>query len=389
MWHRLISALAIVIILLFVWQEVKQGRAGIVPAGVVKITSNTDAQVYVDNQSKGTIRASQPRVLSDLKPGRHIIGLSALGFKSKNIAVMVQNGQQLEQAFNLETEAAVTPSINTVGFKDLAQSLESAEDGAVLFLAAGEYQLSSNLEVQKSISLIGAGLSQTRITSSLAGVMMRFSGSELHLKGISFVHTGKQKSDVVSIEDAKIKIEDCRFSGGYSTDKPRKDGDGLWLHGHSSGSIVRSHFENNSMNGLEIQDSSNIRLEHNELTRNDIVGLSIWNTAKVEAFDNTMFLNKKKGVQVSDQAWVRLVRNKITFNTDSGISFFGSSSGTVENNTLIANQYGLEIMGQSTVSVSKNLITKHQEAIYTGKNAHPTIGQNTFLKNDKNLTYEK
>ncbi len=389
MWHRLISALAIVIILLFVWQEVKQGRAGIVPAGVVKISSNTDAQVYVDNQSKGTIRANQPRVLSDLKPGRHIIGLTALGFKSKNVVLTVQNGQQLEQTFNLVPEAIATPNTKTVGFRDLAQSIENAEDGAVLFLAAGEYQLSSNLKVEKSISLIGAGYSQTRITSSLSGIMLRFNGGELHLKGIGFVHTGKQKSDVLSIEDAKINIEDCRFSGGYSTDKPRKDGDGLWLHGHSSGSIVRSHFENNAMNGLEIQDGSNIRLERNDFMRNDIVGLSIWNTAKVEAFDNTMLLNKKKGIQVSDQASVTLARNKITFNTDSGISFFGTTSGTVENNTLIANRYGLEIMGESTVSVSKNVITKHQEAIYTGKKAHPKIGQNTFLKNDKNLTYEK
>jgi parallel beta-helix repeat protein len=389
MWHRLISALAIVVILLFVWQEVKQGRAGIVPAGVVKITSNTDAQIFVDNESKGTIRASQTRVLGDLKPGRHIIGLSALGFKSKNVAVTLQNGQQLEQAFNLLPEATATPTTKTVGFKDLAQSIENAEDGAVLFLAAGDYELSSNLKVQKAISLIGAGLSLTRITSSVAGVMMRFSDGELHLKGISFVHLGKQKSDVVSIEDAKINIEDCRFAGGYSTDKPRKDGDGLWLHGHSSGSIVRSHFENNSMNGLEIQDSTNVKLEYNEFMRNDIVGLSIWNTAKVQAFDNTMLLNKKKGIQVSDQASVTLARNKISFNTDSGISFFGSTSGTVENNTLIANQYGMEIMGESTVSVSKNLITKHQEAIYTGKKAHPKIGQNTYLKNDKNLTYEK
>ncbi len=389
MWRKLIPTLVIALVVYFVWQEATQGRMGLVSPGVVTITSNTDAQLYIDGTLSGTIRASQMRVLNDLKPGRHIIGLSALGFKSKNVGVMVENGQQLERTFNLETEPGVAPTTKTVAFNDLEQSIDNAKDGAVLFLAAGDYGLLSNVKVQKSISLIGAGLSLTRITSSLAGIMMRFNGSDLHLKGISFVHLGKQKSDVVSIEDAKINIEDCRFTGGYSTDKPRKDGDGLWLHGHSSGSIVRSHFENNSMNGLEVQDSSNVKLEHNEFTRNDIVGLSIWNTSKVQAFDNTMLLNKKKGIQVSDQASVRLSRNKISFNTDSGISFFGSSSGTVENNTLIANQYGMEIMGESTVSVSKNLIIKHQEAIYTGKRATPKIGQNTFLKNDKNLTYEK
>jgi hypothetical protein len=105
------------------------------------------------------------------------------------------------------------PKTKTVGFKDLERSLTNAEDGAVLFLAAGDYQLSSMVTVHKSISLIGAGQALTHVFSSAAVALMQFRGGELHLKGISFIHTGKQKADVLDVKDAQINIEDCRFTG--------------------------------------------------------------------------------------------------------------------------------------------------------------------------------
>jgi parallel beta-helix repeat protein len=389
MWHRLISALAIAIILLFVWQEVQQGRVGVIPAGVVKIISNTDAQVYIDGQPAGTIRASQPRILNKLKPGRHIVGLTALGFKSKNMAVTLSNGQKLEQVFTLEPEPGVTPTTKTVGFKDLEQSIDNAEEGAVLFLAAGDYQLSSTVKVQKSISLIGAGQALTRVFSSAGVALISFKAGELHLKGISFVHTGKQKSDVMDIEDAKINIEDCRFTGGYTPDSPRKDGDGLWLHGHSSGKIINSQFESNALNGLEVRDDTNVLLENNQFSRNESAGLSVWENAKASVLNSTFDFNKKKGVQASDQAVVTITRNKFLLNTGSGIAFYKSATGSVKNNTITSNKYGLEIMDDSSVSVSQNLFSRHDEAIYVGKRASATIGKNTFSKNAQNVVYEK
>jgi parallel beta-helix repeat protein len=389
MWRKLIPTLVIALAVYFVWQEASQGRIGVIAPGVVTITTNTDAQLYVDGQLSGTIRASQMRVLNDLKPGRHIIGLTALGYKSKNVGVMVENGQKLEQAFTLEPEVIAVPKTKTVGFKDLERSIERAEDGAVLFLAAGDYQLSSMVTVHKSISLIGAGQALTRVFSSASVALMRFQGNELHLKGIGFIHTGKQKADVLDIKDAKINIEDCRFSGGYTPDSPRKDGDGVWLHGDSSGKIIQSQFERNALNGLEVRDTSEVLLENNQFNRNESAGLSIWENAKVQVLNSSFEFNKKKGIQASDQAKLTIERNKILFNTGSGIAFYKSATGSLENNSVIANKFGIEIMDNSSVSVSKNLFSRQDEAIYVGKQARATIGKNTFSKNTQNVVYEK
>ncbi len=389
MWRKLIPTLVIALAVYFVWQEASQGRIGVIAPGVVTITTNTDAQLYIDGQLSGTIRASQMRVLNDLKPGRHIIGLTALGYKSKNVGVMVENGQKLEQAFTLEPEVIAVPKTKTVGFKDLERSISNAEDGAVLFLAAGDYQLSNMVSVHKSISLIGAGQALTRVFSSASVALMRFQGGELHLKGISFVHTGKQKADVLDIEDAKINIEDCRFTGGFTPDSPRKDGDGVWLHGHSSGKIIQSQFERNALNGLEVRDTSDVLLENNQFNRNDSAGLSVWENAKVRVLNSTFEFNKKKGIQASDQAKLTIERNKILFNTGSGIAFYKSATGSLENNSVIANKFGIEIMDDTSVSVSKNLFSRQDEAIYVGKQARATIGKNTFSKNTQNVVYEK
>jgi parallel beta-helix repeat protein len=389
MWRKLIPALVVAIAVYFVWQETTQGRIGLVSPGVVTVSTNTDAQLYIDGQLSGTIRASQMRVLSDLKPGRHILGLTALGYKSKNLGVMVENGQKLEQVFKLEPEVIALPKIKTVGFNDLAQSIANAEDGAVLFLAAGEYKLLSTIKVQKSISLIGAGQALTRISSSASVALMSFKTAELHLKGIGFVHTGKQKADVLDIKDAQIKIEDCRFSGGYTPDSPRKDGDGIWLHGRSSGSIINSWFERNAMNGLEVRDDSNVMLVNNKFNRNQSAGLSIWDDAKVEVSNSVIEFNKKRGIYASNQASATISRNTLTFNQSSGITFSGSATGVVENNTLIGNTFGMEIMEQSTVSVSKNKFNRHDQAIYVAKQATAKIGQNGFENNKQKIVYEK
>jgi parallel beta-helix repeat protein len=259
----------------------------------------------------------------------------------------------------------------------------------VLFLAAGDYQLSDRLEVSKSISLIGTGQATTNVFSSASQAVLRFRDGALHLKGISFIHTGKQTADVLDVKDARIKIEDCRFTGGYSSDTPRTDGDGIWIHGRSSGSIIKSRFERNALNGLEMTGDSSIKLEQNEFMRNESSGLAVFKNARLQVVGNRIEFNKKKGIQVSDQASVRLVQNKIMFNSGSGVAFFDTAKGTVNNNTLIANKFGVVINDQSTVDVLQNFFSNHTEALYISNKALATIGQNSFQKNTKNLVREK
>ncbi len=253
----------------------------------------------------------------------------------------------------------------TVALNDLERSLRAAKDGDTLFLAEGDYKLSHLINVQKSISLVGMGATKTRVISSLNQEVMRFVNVSLSLKGIGFVHLGKQKADVLNIVDSKIKIDGCSFSGAFSSDSPAKVGDGIWVHGRSSGKISNSQFMDNSLRGLEITDNSNLELDHVQMNHNRS-GLSLYKKGKV-----------------------RVVGSVFQFNSYSGITFANTSSGEVSSNTLESDNYGIEILDSSTVSVSNNKISSQKEAIYVGKKAHAKIGENTFESNGSDVVYEK
>lgn len=285
-----------------------------------------------------------------------------------------------------------TPSValnKTVALNDLERSLNAAKDGDTLFLTEGDYTLAHTVKLQKSISLIGAGMTKTRVLSSVKTAVLGFQKADLSFKGISFVHMGKQKSDVLDIEDSKVNIDDCSFSGAFSPDSPPKIGDGIWLHGRSSGKISNSKFEKNTLTGLEVQDTSNVQIEQNEFNHNGQMGLSIWKNAKAEVIKSTFQFNNSRGIQVSNHAFAHIDGNEISLNKIAGISFFESSKGSVVNNTIYSNNFGIEIVNQSTVSVSKNNLGSQKEAIYIAKKATATIGQNTFDKNDQDVVYEK
>jgi parallel beta-helix repeat protein len=263
---------------------------------------------------------------------------------------------------------STTPSValnKTVALNDLERSINKAKDGDTLYLAAGDYKLAHLVNVQKSISLIGTGMAKTRVISSLNQEVLRFVKVNVNLKGIAFVHLGKQKADVLNIVDSKIKIDDCSFSGAFSPDSPAKVGDGIWVHGRSSGKISNSQFMNNSLRGLEITDDSSLDLDHVEMAHNRS-GLSLYKNGKVH-----------------------VVNSVIQFNSFSGITFANASTGTVLNNTIENDNYGIEILDSSSVSVSNNKISSQKEAIYVAKKAHATIGENTFESNGSDVVYEK
>ena len=300
--------------------------------------------------------------------------------------LMAGSGVPLEMASKIK--AQVSLNTKTVALNDLARSINQAADGAVLYLAAGDYKLVSLVKVQKSISLIGAGQSKTRVISSGKTALISFLKADLHLKGISFVHLGKQESDVLDIEDSKVEIEDCGFSGGYTAKSPAKIGDGIWLHGRSSGKISTSKFENNTKDGLEVQDNSILELERDELNHNGS-GLTVFKNAKVRVMNSVFQFNKDKGIEVINKASAQIEGNEISLNKFSGISFFGTSTGSVLNNKIYSDQYGIEILDSSTVSVSKNSFGSQKEAIYVAKKAKATIGENTFENNGQDIRYEK
>jgi parallel beta-helix repeat protein len=251
---------------------------------------------------------------------------------------------------------------STILFDQLENAINSANDGAVLHLAAGDYVLSKSLDIQKSITLIGAGKTKTRILSSAPGYALFFDGIQLHLQGIDFEHIGQAESEVLMILNSTFSIQGCRIAGGYSPKSSISNGNGLYLYGYSDGKITESIFEHNAYDGIYVANNSSLTLEDNELSNNGIMGVAFWDTSQGNVSNNVMRLN----------GW-------------AGAVFTGYSSGKIYKNIISKHQDGIRLRFQSKVSVEENTFQENAIAIYLSENIQPTMSGNVFLNNDQNI----
>ncbi len=252
-----------------------------------------------------------------------------------------------------------------VAFDDLENAINTAKVGAVLHLAAGDYVLSKSLDIQKSITLIGAGKTKTRILSSADRYALFFDGIQLHLQGINFEHVGQENSDILLIENSTFSIEDCRFTGSA---KPTSNevGIGLYLYGHSDGVISKSLFDHNSTYGMYIANNSSVKLEHNKFNNNGSVGVAFWDTSQGEVLENTMQSNEL-----------------------AGIAFTGFSKGRIYKNIISKSRYGIRLRFDSQISVIENTFQENSNAIYLAEKAQSTLARNIFLNNDQEILDER
>src|ERR1700736_1735229 len=101
--------------------------------------------------------------------------------------------------------------------QDLEAVIRQAEPGAEVRLPAGVFMLSRPLVVTQSITLIGAGMDQTRIVCRARELVVRFdSGGPFHARNIPFAHEGEEPAHVVTVVSGPFEFRSCRFTGAVA-----------------------------------------------------------------------------------------------------------------------------------------------------------------------------
>jgi serine/threonine-protein kinase len=269
--------------------------------------------------------------------------------------------------------------------EDFVRAVETARDGAILELGAGEYRLVQGLEITRSITLIGAGRDKTRIVSDDEIFVLKFDASgTFTARDLSFEHDGSQKADVVVIENGSFEFERCQFSGGIRN--PEQDpttGDGLWVRHKARGRVSQSVLSDNGLHGLELQGSANLTLQGNTFERNKENGLAFFDNTSGVARGNTSRKNGLHGISVAEQASPRLENNIFELNTEVGLRYSGTASGAATGNTVGQNGLsGIVINDSARPSLEGNrLVGNGSYGLYISENAHPNLGQNDLSGN--------
>ena len=235
-------------------------------------------------------------------------------------------------------------------------------------LAAGTYELSEPLLLTKGLTLLGAGIGKTIVTSSSPLYLISIEGNDsFKLDGISFEYKGSEGSEVLQIEDASFEISNSSFSGGvFAKIEDSWYGDGLWVHGNAKGTVSNSIISNNALNAIALEDRAILTISDSQVTNNgidkngsaiyatndsEIVLLSniinnhhygsffIVGNAKVTANSNTITNSGEvyEAIIAQENTELTLTENIIKDNPLGAISLFNKARAVVSSNELTNN----------------------------------------------------
>jgi len=285
------------------------------------------------------------------------------------------------------SQATKTDTAPTTLGNNLEDAVRRAQPGAMLSLAAGVYHLDRPLQIDKALTLRGAGMEQTRVTCSGEGYVVRFSGNGLlAAHDLTFAHEGQQWVQVVDVVSGEVNMQGCRFTGGVRTPVKNRAGNGLWLHGNARGTVVGCDFTGNAGNGIAVTGQAQPTLEANTCRTNEGSGIRYGGNANGIARENICAGNLFHGIEVYEQARPTLEANTCQQNDRNGLDYWGMASGTAHENICIENLYsGIEVYEQARPTLEANTCCKNKwHGIRYSGNATGDASQNTCSDNQAN-----
>jgi parallel beta-helix repeat protein len=234
----------------------------------------------------------------------------------------------------------------------LEEAVAAAASRATITLGPGTYRLLRGLEIDTSLTLIGAGIDETEIVSGVPGHVIRFTGSgSFQAEGITFRHDGSEPADVVVIEEGTGRFSSCRFTGAlYEEGKGNRAG--IRFRGRSRGVVENSVASGNNNTGILVENQAQPELRGNICSDNGQVGIGYMDLARGLVSENECTGNVI-GIALAVESEPTLERNKSNDN-DYGIAYLDNAGGESYDNECMRNKIGITVGGSSTVRLGEN-----------------------------------
>ena len=199
------------------------------------------------------------------------------------------------------------------GTNRIGEAVNEVTTGGTINVLAGAYTLSGELDITKSLSLIGAGIGNTTITSNSTGYGINVTADNTTLSGFTFnapTAVGGSTYGIKVTPDTNVAsdrllnfdIDHVAINGGYRT--------GLDLNGVLGATIDHVSVSNVvNGNGIALTDSANVTLTNDTTTNNAWGGLALYqhNATYNQQVNNisvngTNTFNEANGIYAEDQS---------------------------------------------------------------------------------------
>ncbi|MBN1280246.1 MAG: right-handed parallel beta-helix repeat-containing protein [Candidatus Thermoplasmatota archaeon] len=211
-----------------------------------------------------------------------------------------------------------TPGWQVTRFAVVQQGINAVSPGQAVYVKSGTY--SENIKISKSLSLIGDGVSTTRLLSK------------------------SKKDHVVHITASNVVCSGFRIQGASQAYA------GVFLEYVNSCTLTDNYLTSNGR-GVVMKSCSEMHFSGNVLKANLAEGLSVMMSHHVFISDNILTLNHV-GLLIDCLSHNALVvRNIVGMNSKDGILVRSSHTNMVAGNTIEQNQRGLQLSVDSTGNV--------------------------------------
>ncbi len=332
-------------------------------------------------------------------------------------------------------EPTTTPTPVSIGTdEDLAAIISSAQDGDTFYLGEGTYHLSAGITIQKSLTIIGAGMDKSIITTSTPVSFIRKWISDegegqgerfamfnfdaegtLTLKGLTLSFSGTDPSYVLSMNNGDLELENCKLIsssqgseevkhypvlilnnnniahvnncilGGSDTVSLENEPNGIVLAINSQIDITDSQISNVYF-GIITNNSSSATLNGNTFSSIGNYAVLNQDSSSLSANHNTLNGSGENwGFVCTDGQSMILEENTIK-NMYVSIYYDNNCSGQVTKNSISDSKLrGVNSQGSATVTVEENTFSNETDtndnqdlvAIHFEENSSGNIVNNT------------
>ena len=323
-----------------------------------------------------------------------------------------------------EEGGARTITVDDDGEGDYAtiqEAVDAAEDGDTIRVNDGEYE--ENVEIDKTLSLIGNGPDVTTIDGGGEGEVVLIKADWCNVSGFKVTGSGSDWENAgIKVEARYVRISNNTIrdnsyginlwisdSNTISNNIIQYNGCGIYLDFSDSNTITNNTIQNNDRDGIFLDESDSNTISNNTIRNNSRSGIYFYrysdsNTISNNAIqdngwygiylywsdsntisNNTIQNTDQDGIHLDDYSCSNTIfNNTIRNNSRNGIYlYWDSDSTTVSNNTIQNNnENGIYLDNSDSNTISNNTISENEIGIFLRRGAaHNKAHHNTIFNN--------
>ena len=277
----------------------------------------------------------------------------------------------------------------------IQDAINNSVDGDTIIVFEGTYI--EDLNVNKSISLIGDDPSNTLIEGDEEGNVVMITADWVNMSGFTVIGSGNGMNDPgIEVESSNNHLFNLNCSSNYlgilvESSWNRISDSSFWNNTHgvdirsSNNTIYKNTFTEN-FHGIHVFDSySDPSLNNNTVASNLLssnnYGIYFSKTEYSIISDNAITLSGYYGVYLIRSSWIVLDNNTCSLNGLNGIGLSVSEDCIIKYNTLYENENGVFLGGANRNSIYNNSIFENTRGIYLLGVKYNSIYQNIITEN--------